>query len=563
MHEQENSNVVRLFRALRKHQPERQLVYYQPGVGTYNDCKFITTTVSNLASALDKGIAMHLGDHVKEGYQFIMRNYQRGNKICLFGFSRGGRISEPLIVSLSYRCRNIAHTAQVLAGMLYKVGLLPPDNDQQVDFAFSVYQTTGPHGIELSKEFKRTFAIPVVVEFLGVWDTVASVGIIPQSHPYTSVNYSVKTVRHALALDERRARFRPQTCPNTLVCPYGAVKTVRAPRKSKAHQNAKWTRLRRSGWLCCGKEFIEVGVGTRGAGGFMDDAGLSLDREQDLDVDDPNSIINRRGDVPRDDWVYVPPERTLADVKEVWFAGAHADVGGGSHHNAEENSLSFIPLRWMIKESLISKTDILFDPDALLSFGFDFHALRDGLSGYGPTLQQFGFSNGLGDMDVGPTTPDRPLNSPSVLNLPSDNFSSPPLSLPLSHSLELPLQSLTRVLVSKFGHNETFNFAIKHAKDATDGCAEVWDQLELAQFWWILEAIPTLITFQRANGDWVRIRRRNFGLGRFIPFSGNKILVHKSVEDSINDTIDTGEKYKPAAVNWDIVKTSGMLVYVS
>ena len=41
--------------------------------------------------------------------------------------------------------------------------------------------------------------------------SVSSVGIIPQTHPYTSVNYAVKTFCHALALDERRARFRPKT----------------------------------------------------------------------------------------------------------------------------------------------------------------------------------------------------------------------------------------------------------------------------------------------------------------------------------------------------------------
>ena len=45
----------------------------------------------------------------------------------------------------------------------------------------------------------------------------SSVGIIPRGHPYTSVNYAVKTFRHALALDERRARFRPKTwCEATL-----------------------------------------------------------------------------------------------------------------------------------------------------------------------------------------------------------------------------------------------------------------------------------------------------------------------------------------------------------
>lgn len=95
-------------------------------------------------------------------------------------------------------------------------------------------------------------------------DTVSSVGIFPQGHPYTSINYAIKTFRHALALDERRARFRPQT----------------------------WNEP-------------------------------TAEQEQDLDLDDPVSIMKPRGNTPRDAWVYQPPDRTTADVMEVWFAGGY------------------------------------------------------------------------------------------------------------------------------------------------------------------------------------------------------------------------------------------------
>lgn len=91
-------------------------------------------------------------------------------------------------------------------------------------------------------------------------DTVSSVGIIPRTHPYTSVNYAVKHFRHALALDERRARFRPNV----------------------------WNEP-------------------------------TLEREQDLDTDEPDVIYP--GTVSRDDWVYEPPNRDVCDVKEVWFSG--------------------------------------------------------------------------------------------------------------------------------------------------------------------------------------------------------------------------------------------------
>lgn len=95
---------------------------------------------------------------------------------------------------------------------------------------------------------------------MHVRDTVSSVGIIPRAHRYTSVNYAVKTFRHALALDERRARFRPNT----------------------------WNEP-------------------------------TDDREQDLDVDEPR--LEPRAGISRDDWVYEPPNRDVADVEEVWFTG--------------------------------------------------------------------------------------------------------------------------------------------------------------------------------------------------------------------------------------------------
>ena len=91
-------------------------------------------------------------------------------------------------------------------------------------------------------------------------DTVSSVGLIPRTHPYTSINYSVKCFRHALALDERRARFRPNV------------------------------------W---GEQ--------------------TLDREQELDVDLLADWELHRSDT--NSWQYTAPDRDHADVKEVWFAG--------------------------------------------------------------------------------------------------------------------------------------------------------------------------------------------------------------------------------------------------
>ncbi|KAF8885127.1 hypothetical protein BD779DRAFT_1534124 [Infundibulicybe gibba] len=96
-----------------------------------------------------------------------MQNYRSGDKICLFGYSRG------------------AYTARALAGMIYKVGLLPPDNAEQLDFAYSVYEEIDEAGSRLGSNLKGHFRL----------DTVSSIGIIPQSLPYSTHNDGVRSTR--------------------------------------------------------------------------------------------------------------------------------------------------------------------------------------------------------------------------------------------------------------------------------------------------------------------------------------------------------------------------------
>ena len=122
-----------------------------------------------------------------------------------------------------------------LAGMIHKVGLLPRYNLQQVPFAYKMYTTADDLGWKQSNAFKKTFSNDVDIEFVGVWlvkkypprldllrdscyfltfsflfyrDTVNSVGLIPRALPFTTSNTVVNTFRHAISLDERRAKFK-------------------------------------------------------------------------------------------------------------------------------------------------------------------------------------------------------------------------------------------------------------------------------------------------------------------------------------------------------------------
>jgi uncharacterized protein (DUF2235 family) len=182
-----NTNVVKLYAMLDR--ADGQLAYYQPGIGTSVPTGVWGRIKRWVIKQIDLAIAWLLSEHVSDAYRFLMRYYQEGDRIFIFGFSRG------------------AYTARAVAGMLCKVGLLTQGNEELIPFAWHMFKYE--QNKELAEGFKKTFSRPVGVDFLGLWDTVSSVGWAwdPEHLPYTQNNPVVGKVRHAMALDERRAYF--------------------------------------------------------------------------------------------------------------------------------------------------------------------------------------------------------------------------------------------------------------------------------------------------------------------------------------------------------------------
>ncbi|KAI6102620.1 hypothetical protein EV401DRAFT_1875847 [Pisolithus croceorrhizus] len=311
----DNSNIVQLCSMLKKDDPSQQLVYYQAGIGTYTIPQIATPFYAKLSKTIDMMVGNNLDAHVMSGYEFLMQNYEAGDKICLFGFSRG------------------AYTARALAGMIHKVGLLPRDNHQQVPFAYKMYSKDDQQGWEQSTAFKKAFSIDVDVEFVGVWDTVNSVGIIPRRLPFTRANNKIRYFRHALALDEHRVRFMPNfynrstDADNKLGVQKGEM--PRSVKKFNLHIPDK----------------------------FVHDKSSSNGHHQELSLQD----LERR----------YTESITQTDVEEVWFSGCHCDVGGGSVKNGTRNSLARIPLRWMIREIFKADVGILFHRSMFEQIGMD------------------------------------------------------------------------------------------------------------------------------------------------------------------------------------------------
>ena len=196
----DRTNVLKLAFAAEKHD-RRQLLYYHPGVGTMAPPGLFTTVGKWTARLAGLAFGYGLKADIRDIYTFIMNHYEPGDRLYIFGFSRG------------------AYTARAVAALIHGYGLLGPGNDALVPYAIRLLwsankaRTTAArnHYFKLAGEFKSTLSVTDCrPHFLGLWDTVSSVGWIsnPLSLPYTHSLPNVATIRHAVAIDERRAFFR-------------------------------------------------------------------------------------------------------------------------------------------------------------------------------------------------------------------------------------------------------------------------------------------------------------------------------------------------------------------
>lgn len=206
---EDNTNVWKMKTMLAEQSPDgiRQLDYYDPGVGTQQFQK------------LRGGIGGYgLKKNVQEAYEWLIQNYVDGDEIYLFGFSRG------------------AFTARSVAGLISKCGLLTPGSPLAPVQVFERYcQKKEPlyrlkfwaefHPEKLPKgredEWLLKYSRKIQIKFIGVWDTVSSVGI-PMGkirikgfsrkaldYHHTRLSVCFEHCYQALALDEHRRFYEP------------------------------------------------------------------------------------------------------------------------------------------------------------------------------------------------------------------------------------------------------------------------------------------------------------------------------------------------------------------
>lgn len=195
-----NTNVERLRRRIAPRDPDgtEQLVNYIPGVGVS----------PGLAHLLGGAFGYGLSGNVLDGYRWLCETWRTGGELYLFGFSRG------------------AYTARSLGGLIRKCGLLRCHADGGVasadlSGAYDFYRDIASKPDDpVAVDFRAGHSIEIDIHFIGVWDTVGSLGIPDTASwfPYarsrhqfhdTELSKIVKYAYQALALDEHRPDFAP------------------------------------------------------------------------------------------------------------------------------------------------------------------------------------------------------------------------------------------------------------------------------------------------------------------------------------------------------------------
>jgi uncharacterized protein (DUF2235 family) len=179
-----NTNVVDMFTPLVR--DADQVAYYDPGIGTFSI--FGRVLGKRIGAILGQGFGWGLRENIEDAYLYLMDRYQPGDRVFLFGFSRG------------------AFTARCLAGMLHKIGLLQKGSVNLIAYASSVYNTRGNERVAAG--FKETYCQECKPYFIGVWDTVGSLGLWYGKEFFDDrLNKDVEHAYHAISIDEKRKKF--------------------------------------------------------------------------------------------------------------------------------------------------------------------------------------------------------------------------------------------------------------------------------------------------------------------------------------------------------------------
>ncbi|EIN03613.1 WD40 repeat-like protein [Punctularia strigosozonata HHB-11173 SS5] len=363
-----NTNVVELYSRLVK--DDTQLTYYNSGIGTYareNSWSFEYWKQA-FYHTVDMAIAWNFKRIVLDAYRWLSENYQPGDRIFLFGFSRG------------------AYQVRVIAGMIERVGLLHKGNDGQISFAYALYMATTARQ-QRSPKSPVAFSVPKDGPTPGadaantddanlgernIFSWARKLSFWPfRTSPRASPTAGAQQLEEGSAGVDTSNNAEPTRTSwlsrvwSILACSAQTAKSGNASegdndkaddkadplelskrfkdalsRKGvKVHFVGAWDTVSSIG-IARGPSLPETTTGMKHVCVFRHALALDEVRVKFL----PEYANGGVGPLARDDGT------DKGDVKEVWFSGSHSDIGGGSNVNLKLDQ--FGPaLRWMSYEA--------------------------------------------------------------------------------------------------------------------------------------------------------------------------------------------------------------------
>ena len=319
-----STNVWRIRLAVASHSNDgrEQYVIYQDGVGTSS-----FRPIEILGKAISYGITPNLEDL----YARLVNVYRPGDRIYLFGFSRGA-FTARLFAYLLYRC-GLAKNGDPVDGRPYE----PHEIQTLAKRAVAAYKrrhVVGNSGETLDTEFRKHYGLDinneayhgagrdpepkvpekgrVPIEFIGVWDTVAAVGL-----PFDPTNQTL------LAFWRRVTQHRGFRWASFA--------------QLNLHRSGHWT------------QWQDDDLHPMIRNGFH---ALSVDDERQAfrPVLWNEFVADDEAGSDAPDKPNAPPtgkRKSFLNLQQLWFAGMHANVGGGY----PKDELSYVSLNWMMHKA--------------------------------------------------------------------------------------------------------------------------------------------------------------------------------------------------------------------
>lgn len=371
--DQNLSNIYKLFRACRTGcespiNPDVQIAAYDAGLGTENDeGKIPFRPIQKFKKLWSGATGTGLSQNIVDCYESILKHYEPGDRIFLFGFSRG------------------AYTARCVGGVLSLCGIptqnrdgapLPRFGNALRKIAEEAVQQVYEHGsgsdklerkeerLEKARRFRAKYAsnneenhANVVPYFIGVFDTVAALGA-PGPRRILMMGGLITFVAFMVALAAGILALTPWfTFWQTFAILAALVAIVQAVSGFKAHFKSIRDYPRRGNWrfhfTAWRFRFYDLSLNPR-----VRHARHAL------------AIDETRSDFKRVPWANVGewPDRAGEPewLQQVWFAGNHSDIGGS--YAEDESRLSDIALDWMVEQAKSLPHPLIVDSNRLHLF---------------------------------------------------------------------------------------------------------------------------------------------------------------------------------------------------